>query len=198
MAAAAVPPSLQLYFEKAIQAYTQGCYEYAIDLLAHVVRQNPDATEPRRYLRLATQKLQAQHPPSLASQLAMLLLGLPFQLLAAVAILQGRHRHAVQHYERLLCLQPRSKGLLLRLASTLGGGGMDDAAAATYEELLGLDPDHLGALRRLARLSMKRGQDDQARRCFERILAIAPSDVEAQQGLRNLDALGTIKRGFTA
>ncbi|MBI3323227.1 MAG: tetratricopeptide repeat protein, partial [Candidatus Omnitrophica bacterium] len=73
----------------------------------------------------------------------------------------------------------------------------DDAALAAYEELLGIDPNHVQALRKLARLSMKRGSDDQARQCFERIITLAPNDLEAQQGLRNLDALGTIKKGFT-
>ena len=45
---------------------------------------------------------------------------------------------------------------------------------------------------------MKRGDDPQARQCFERILHLHPGDLEAQQSLRNLDALGTIKKGFSA
>ena len=56
---------------------------------------------------------------------------------------------------------------------------------------------HLGALRKLARLAMKRGNDAQTRQCFERILQLHPGDLQAQQSLRNLDALGTIKKGFT-
>lgn len=198
MPVSAMPSAVQPYFEKAIQAYTQGCYEYAIDLLTHVVRQTPDATEARRYLRLATQKHYAEQPPSMLSQFVGALLGAPLQVLAGLATIQGQHRQAIQHIERLLCLSPRSKGLLMQLATSLTSAGLDDAAAAAYDELLSLDPNHLGALRRLARLSMKRGQDDQARRCFERILAVTSNDLEAQQGLRNLDALGTIKRGFSA
>ena len=86
----------------------------------------------------------------------------------------------------------------MRLAATLVRRGLDDAALQTYEELLSIDPNHLGGLRHLARLAMKRSNDAQARQCFERILHLHPGDIEAQQSLRNLDALGTIKKGFSA
>jgi tetratricopeptide (TPR) repeat protein len=197
-ASAAVPTNLQPYFEKGIQAYTQGCYEYAVDLLTFVIRQAPDATEARRYLRLAIQKRFAQQPPSPAWLLLLALLTLPLRGWAILAQLRRRHHQAIHLYERLLGVCPRSKSLLLRLAVTLAQGGMDDAALQTYEELLAVDPNHLGALRKLARLAMKRGNDSQARQCFERILHLHPGDLEAQQSLRNLDALGTIKKGFSA
>ena len=193
-----VPATLQPYFEKGIQAYTQGSYAYAIDLLTYVIKQAPDATEARRYLRLAIQKQHSQAPPSLITTGISLLISFPIRVWAGVSAMQGRHRQAIAIYERLLCFLPRSRGLRLRLATCLTQSGMDDAAVQTYEELLGIDPNHLPALRKLARLSMKRGNDAQARRCFERILTLANNDLEAQQGLRNLDALGTIKKGFSS
>lgn len=198
MATPAVPTTLQPYFEKGIHAYTQGSYEYAVDLLTFVIKQAPDATEARRYLRLAVQKQYHQHPPSWLSQLAVFVFSMPLRGWALVCALQGQHRRAIQLYERLLSLQPRSRGLLMRLAATLSRAGLDDAALATYEELLSIAPNHVAGLRQFARLAMKHGHDSQARQCFERLLALAPNDLEAQQGLRNLDALGTIKKGFTA
>jgi tetratricopeptide (TPR) repeat protein len=189
---------LQPYFDKGLQAYTQGSYAYAVDVLTHVIKHAPDATEARRYLRLAIQKLSAQSPPSWVSQLARWLAGIPLRFWAGLCVLQGRTGQAVQLYEQLLCHQPRSRGLLMQLAGALHRAGLDDAALATYEELLTIDPRHLPALRKLARLAMKRGHDAQARHCFEQLLALAPTDLEAQQGLRNLDALGTIKKGFAA
>ncbi len=198
MPTAPVPISLQPYFDKGLQAYTQGSYAYAVDVLTFVIKQAPDATEARRYLRLAIQKLSVQHPPSWLSELVVLLMSLPLRLWAALCLLQGRTTQAFQWYERLLCQQPRSRSLLMQLAGTLHRAGLHDAALATYEELLHVDPRHLPALRKLARLAMKRGQDPQARHCFEKILSLIPNDLEAQQALRNLDALGTIKKGFTA
>jgi len=197
MATPSMPSGLQPYFEKGIQAYTQGSYAYAVDLLAFVIKHAPDATEARRYLRLAIQKQYAQSPPSLLTRLATELLTLPLHVWASLCTAQGQHRRAIHLYERLLCVQPRSKALLMNLAATLSRAGMDEAALAAYEEILGIDPNHVQALRKLARLSMKRGNDEQARQCFERILTLAPNDLEAQQSLRNLDALGTIKKGFT-
>lgn len=197
MVTATVPTDLQPYFEKGIQAYTQGSYEYAVDLLTLVVSHVPDATEARRYLRLAIQKQFTQHPPSIMTQLGLTFLTLPVRWWAVFAQLQGNLSHATQLYEWLLRLMPRSPGLLLRLAATLARRGLGDAALQTYEELLAIDPNHLGALRHLARLAMKRSNDAQARHCFERILHLRPGDLEAQQSLRNLDALGTIKKGFS-
>ena len=194
----AVPTDLQPYFDKGIQAYTQGSYEYAVDLLTFVIKYAPDATEARRYLRLAVQKQFTTNPPTSLSQLGLGLLTLPIRWWAMLVELQGKHRQAANIYEWLLHLTPRSRALLMRLAMTLTRGGLDDAALQTYEELLAVDPNHLGALRKLARLAMKRGNDPQARQCFERILHLHPGDLEAQQSLRNLDALGTIKKGFSA
>ncbi|MBI3321265.1 MAG: tetratricopeptide repeat protein [Candidatus Omnitrophica bacterium] len=197
MSAVPVPTDLQPYFEKGIQAYTQGSYEYAVDLLALVIKHAPDATEARRYLRLAIQKRFAQQPASPASQLGCTLLTLPVRGWAMLAQVRGETRQAINLYEWLLALTPRSRSLLMRLAMTLTSNGLEDAAVQTYEELLTVDPNHLGALRKLARLAMKRGNDAQARQCFERILHLHPGDLEAQQSLRNLDALGTIKKGFS-
>ena len=198
MASVAVPTTLQPYFDKGIQAYTQGSYAYAVDLLTFVVKQAPDATEARRYLRLAIQKQFEAQPPSPLSQLGLFCFTLPVRWMAVLAQLQGQVRRAINLYEWLLSLTPRSRSLLMRLAATLARSGLDDAALQTYEELLVIDPKHLGALRQLGRLAMKRGNDPQARQCFERILHLHPGDLEAQQSLRNLDALGTIKKGFSA
>ena len=197
-ATATVPTDLQPYFEKGIQAYTQGSYTYAVDLLTFVITQAPDATEARRYLRLAIQKQFANDPPSAMSQLGLSILTLPMRWWAMLAQLRGRSRQAITLYEWLLGLCPQSKSVLMRLAVTLSQTGLDDAALQTYEELLTIEPNHVGALRKLARLAMKHGNDPQARQCFERILHLHPGDLEAQQSLRNLDALGTIKKGFSA
>ena len=192
-----VSETLQPYFDKGIQAYTQGSYAYAIDLFTYVLKQAPDATEARRYLRLAVQKQLTQHPPSPLTHLGLWFLTLPVRGWAGLAQLQGRTRQAIQLYEWLLSLMPRSRSLLLQLAAAFTKTGLEDAALQTYEELLTLDQNHAGALRKLARLAMKRGNDAQARQCFERILHAHPGDLEAQQSLRNLDALGTLKKGFT-
>jgi tetratricopeptide (TPR) repeat protein len=192
----AVSTDLQPYFDKGIQAYTQGSYEYAVDLLTFVIKHAPDATEARRYLRLAIQKQFAQQPPSPVSQAGVVALTFPLRGWAMLAQLRGKTRQAINLFEWLLSLTPRSRSLLMRLAMTLTQSGLDDAALQTYEELLTVDPNHLGALRKLARIAMKQSNDPKARQCFERILKLHPGDLEAQQSLRNLDALGTIKKGF--
>ena len=198
MTAVTVPTDLQPYFDKGIQAYTQGSYEYAVDLLTYVLKQAPDATEARRYLRLAIQKQFTRHPASPLSQLGYAAATIPVLAWAILCQLRGNTRQAINLYEWLLSLMPRSRALLMRLATTLAASGLEDAALQTYEELLTIDPNHAPALRKLARLAMKRSNDAQARQCFERILHLHPGDLEAQQGLRNLDALGTIKKGFSA
>jgi tetratricopeptide (TPR) repeat protein len=194
---ASVPSDLAPYFAKGIQAYTQGSYDYAIDLLTFVLEHAPDATEARRYLRLAIQKQFVQRPPSALSQAALATLMLPVRWWATLSQWRGRRREAIRRYEWLLRLLPRSRSLLMRLGMTLSQSGLEDAAVHTYEELLAIAPHHLSALRHLARLAMKRGNDPQARQCFEQILHLHPGDLEAQQSLRNLDALGTIKKGFS-
>ena len=198
MASAAVPTDLQPYFDKGIQAYTQGCYDYAVDLLGFVIRHAPDATEARRYLRLATQKQFTAHPPSSLVLAGRWFLTLPARGWAMLLQMQGQTRQAIGLYEWLVSCSPRSQSLLLSLAATLTQASLEDAALQIYDELLSVNPNHPAALRKLARLAMKHGNDAQARQCFERILKLHPGDLEAQQSLRNLDALSTIKKGFSA
>lgn len=197
MPAATVPNNLKPYFDKGIQAYTQGSYDYAVDLFDFIVTYAPDATEARRYLRLAIQKRFQQQPPSVLTQLGMQLATLPIRFWALVCLWRGNASQTIRLYEWLLRLTPRSTGLLMDLAAVLTRQNLEDAAQQTYEELLGIAPNHIAALRKFARLSMKRGNDAQARQCFERIMQLHPGDLEAQQNLRNLDALGTIKKGFS-
>ena len=194
---AAVSTDLQPYFEKGIQAYTQGSYEYAVDLLTFVIRHAPDATEARRYLRLATQKQYAGSPPSPIVLAGRWLLTLPARGWAVMLQLQGQTRQAIGLYEWLVSCAPHSQSLLLRLATTLTQASLEDAALQIYDELLAINPNHFGALHKLARLAMKHGDDAKARQCFERILKLRPGELEAQQSLRNLDALSTIKKGFS-
>ena len=92
--------------------------------------------------------------------------------------------------ERAMVSLVTQRGLLL-----IGEPG---TAKSMLSELLAADPQHIGALRHLARLAMKKGNDALARQCLERILKLRTGDLEAQQSLRNLDALGTIKKGFAA
>lgn len=198
MGSPAIPVNLQPYFDKGIQAFTQGSYEYAVDLFTFVVNQAPDATEARRYLRLAIQKNSAEAPHSALTQLGLGIATLPVRLWAMLAQMRGQSKEAIRWYEWLLRLMPKSTVLLMRLAMTLNKSGLDDAAQQSYEELLAIAPNHLGALRKLARLAMKRSNDPLARQCFEKILHLHAGDLEAQQSLRNLDALGTIKKGFSA
>lgn len=198
MASTEVPNDLAPYFQKGVQAYTQGSYEYSIDLLTFVIKQAPDATEARRYLRLAIQKNFSKNPPSPIVLFGLGILTLPVRAIAIIAQEAGQTEQATQLFEWLLNINPGSTALLLRLATTLSKRGLDDAAIQTYEELLAVDSNHLPGLRKLARLAMKRSDDTQSRDCFERILKLKPTDVEAQQSIRNLDALGTLKKGFSA
>ena len=193
-----VPTNLQPYFEKGIHAYTQGSYEYAVDLLTFVIRHAPDATEARRYLRLAIQKQFTVNPPSPIAQAGGWLLTFPVRGWAMLLRMRGRTRQAISLYEWLVSCSPRSQSLLLSLAAMLTQASLEDAAFQVYEELLSLNPNHSTALRKFARLAMKHGNDTQARQCFERLLKLHPGDLEAQQSLRNLDALSTIKKGFSA
>jgi tetratricopeptide (TPR) repeat protein len=147
---------------------------------------------------LAIQQLDSQRPPSWLAKLVTLIVSLPLRAVALFYAFQGQYLKAVHLDERLLCLQPRSRGLLMHLAASLTRAGLDEAALATYEELVGFAPNYLPGLRQLARLAMKHGNDHKARQCFQQILTLAPSDLEAQQGVRNLDALGTLKKGFAA
>ncbi len=184
------------YLEKGRAALEQQQLDYAIELFSHALTLQPDAAEARHLLRVAMQRRLKQQPDSPLTRLTRTLQTLWPSLQATIAELRRDFLHASHHYEAALRHDPTSVRLLTGLARALIHLRFAAAAITTLEEIYELDKKNLFALRNLGQLNVAVDRYDQARRYYEEILKIAPHDLEAERGLKNLDALGTIRQTF--
>ena len=65
-----------------------------------------------------------------------------------------------------------------------------------FEEIRVINPNSIVALKNLGQIYSQLDNYSAARKCYETILKIVPHDPEAEKGIKNLDALGTIKDSF--
>lgn len=183
---------------RGIEALATGQRPYAIECFTQVLADHPDSLEARRHLRQALrQQAAAQRANPLTAALGTLR-ALPLLLRAQLAEQRKDWTAAASGYDLALRQAPNQSGWLYRLGQALLQQGQETAAIETMEEAAQLNPRMLPATRQLADLYLKRGDDQHARACFERILKAVPHDIQAERGLKNLDAMGTIRKGFSA
>ena len=180
------------------EALKTGQLPYAIECFTQVLGDQPGSLEARRGLRQATRTQAEAQPSGGLTALTRKLGALPHLLRAQLAAGRKDWTQAASAYDAALRQSPLEPAWLYRLGRTLLAQGQEPAAIETLEESVQLNPNFLPASRQLAELYLKRGDDQHARACFERILKAVPHDIQAERGLKNLDAMGTIRKSFGA
>jgi tetratricopeptide (TPR) repeat protein len=103
--------------------------------------------------------------------------------LGHVRVLQGRHREAVDCFERALQRRPDAATTHNMLASALRGAGRYDEAVAHCRRALELRPDYPQAHHDLGRLLLGLGRLDEARASIEAAIALSPDRGEYYRSL---------------
>ena len=183
---------------RGIEALTAGQWPYAIECFTQVLADHPDSLEARRCLRQALRKQEEAAPANPLTAALRTLQAWPIVLQAQLAQQRKDWNAAAAAYDLALRQAPRQASWLYQLGQMLLQLGQEAAAVETLEESIAANPKLLAATRQLADLYLKRGDDQHARACFERILKVVPHDIQAERGLKNLDAMGTIRKGFGA
>ncbi|MBM3253705.1 MAG: tetratricopeptide repeat protein [Candidatus Omnitrophica bacterium] len=190
------PKEIKDLFDKGVSAFNRKNYEYAIELFSQILRLKFDFAEARHYLRLAEQKFFKEHPPKLLSRILNRFYCFFYGLRASIFYLQNNIKRSVDEYEKLLRKEPFDEKALLKLARIFQKINDANSALRLFEEVVQLKPKNIEALKRLGELYIKTDDLPRARSCFNAVLSISPYDLDAEKFLRNLDALGTLKKNF--
>ena len=183
---------------RGIEALNTQQWPYAIECFTQVLVDVPDSVDARRLLRQALRQQAAGAASNPLVALGCLCQAWPAVLQAQWAAGRKDWAAAAAAYDRALHHAPRQSAWLHQLGQALLEQHQETAAIDALEEAVELNPKLLAPLRQLADLHLKRGDDQRARACFEKILTIVPHDIQAERGLKNLDAMGTIRKGFGA
>lgn len=183
--------------EKVTDAIERQNYDYAIELLSHLLDQNPKDLKARQMI-WATERRKFAAAGSKVS--AFKTLG-PW-VAAAIHSLTGKHDQIIKDCERYLVINPESAVMRDKLAQAALEGGDMELAIAAYESAREVDPTNVACLRQLGRLykekfetSRKREDMTLAMQRFEELQRLRPLDHEAKSAAQMLAAQRAIEDG---
>lgn len=183
---------LKEFYNKGLLAFEKQNYDYAIEIFTQMLSSQYDHLEARHYLHLSLQKKAAGSKPSLASYINK-----PFLLMQANGMLKKDNAPGcLEMLEKILASNPSDSEILKKIADIFYKKGMAMHAINNLEEAKLVNPKDIFTLKKLGELYVKKEDYHNAKTTYESALKINPNDTDALKSLKNLDALGTLKREF--
>ncbi len=184
------------YYNKGLFAFEKKNYDYDIELFSQTLSLKKDFADARHYLRLSEQRKFQENPPGAISLFFNKIKNSPLLLKAIILDIKNQPAQATDEYEKILRSEPSNTYVLTRLAQDLLKERDVPSALKAFEEIRLIDSNNIVALKNLGQLYSQMDNYSSARQCYETILKILPHDLEAEKGIKNLDALGAIKQSF--
>ncbi len=185
------------YYNKGLFAFEKKNYDYAIELFSQALSLKKDFADARHYLRLSEQRKFEENPPGVLTTLFNKIINLPSFVKAIIFDIKNQPGLSIDEYEKILRSEPNNTYILTRLAQDLLKERDAASALKVFEEIRVINPNSIVALKNLGQIYSQMDNYLAARECYETILKIVPHDPEAEKGIKNLDALGTIKDSFS-
>lgn len=183
---------LKEFYANGLLAFEKQNYDYAVDIFSQITSAQYDHLEARHYLHLSLQKKAEGSKPSIAASLNKFLL-----LIQANSMLKKDDiRGSLEMLEKIMLSNPNDSEALKKIADIFYKKGMALNAISNLEEAKVLNPKDVDTLKKLGELYVKREDYRNAKTAYESALKINPNDTEVLKSLKNLDALGTMKREF--
>lgn len=183
---------LKEFYNNGLLAFEKQNYDYAIDIFSQIISARYDHLEARRYLHLSLQKKAGGSKPSLVGSVNKL-----FFLIQANAMLKKDNiPGCLEILEKIMAANPNDSEILKKIADIFYKKGMTMHAINNLEEAKTVNPKDIDALKKLGELYVKKEDYHNAKSAYESALKINPNDTEVLKSLKNLDALGTMKREF--
>jgi len=183
-----LPPRLQQCHERAVQALKAGNARVAAELLAALIAEEPGCAEARRALCEARLAASGGPPKGLRRCLAKARLAWPLQRTGPALLQAGRTDEALRLADKLLCVDPSSRDVLLFLARCSAAVGASAAAAETLEVAVLLFPGDAVCWRALAEQCAKARRPVRAAEAHRRLADLCPGDVQVREALRRAAA----------
>ncbi len=180
-------------FEKARAALERKNYDYAIETLLSALELEPEFLKARQILRAA--EIQATGKKSLFGRGLKSMGTMPGVARARMALKKGNALEALRLAEEALRTAPTSIPALEILAEAGEAAGMPEVAVHAMETAVETHPDNIDLLRKLGRAYSQVDELEKAVACYRKIVSLRPNDQEAQKGLKDAQALRTMRRG---
>lgn len=185
-------------FEKAKAALEKRNYDYAIALLLSYIKTKPEVLEPRKMLRLAQmQKAEGKDLSQPLNKILSILTNIPGYIKVFLLIKKENWLELSLEIESLLTNNPHDYFLLSKLSAVFEKLEFLELAIDSYKQVLAVDKRNIVALRALARIHKDKMEEfGEAKIYCEKILTVIPHDMEAERMIKDMAAIGTMKKGW--
>ena len=184
------------FYQKGLQALKKNNYAYAIELLGTILQSHPEFTQCRHYLLKAARENQKSKKVSILKLISIEIKIILLNLKIAYFYLQNNFALAIKMQEDIVLLAPDNISALYRLASFFYKVNKPNIAIVVLEEIIFIDQKNPAALQLLARLYFQSKNYINAKTTASILLDISPRNLEAENIIKDISALGTIEKGF--
>ncbi|MFH0772249.1 MAG: tetratricopeptide repeat protein [Candidatus Omnitrophota bacterium] len=192
-----IPKEVRDYYEKGIAAIKRGNYGYAVELFSSALALKQDYAEARYYLWLSLWERQKRSPDALKMRMIIGKITGFFLTLRGLSLKKsGKTWEAVYQLEKSMKFDPCNIRILNAIAECLLSENQTLNAVKILEAIPLLDKKNYNAFKKLGKLYASLDNYDKARAYYEAAIDVNPSDEEAEQGLKDLDALRALKGSF--
>ncbi|OGX28150.1 MAG: hypothetical protein A3F87_01565 [Omnitrophica WOR_2 bacterium RIFCSPLOWO2_12_FULL_51_24] len=190
-----LPVQIRDYYNKGVEAVKRGNFGYAIELFSSALALKQDFAEARFYLWLSLWEQQKHHP-----NIMKLIIGKisAFLTMMGAYSLQksGKTWEAIYQFEKAMRADPANTAILNAIADCFLSEGQTLNAIKILEGVPMIDNNDSKTLKKLAGLYKSVENYEKARAFYQATLQVNPNDMDAEHGIKELDAIKTIKGTF--
>ncbi len=193
-----LPKEVKDYYDKGLAALKRENFDYAVELFSSALALKQDFADGRFYLWFALREQQKRSlDPLKIKALLRKIIGLLLMLRGISLQKRGRSWEAIYQFEKAMKADPGSIATLNAIANCFLNEGQTLNALKILEAVPQINNRNVKALKRLGNLYMKIENYEKARIYYQAALKVNPYDMEAERGVKDLDALGTLKGSFS-
>ncbi len=185
-----------VFYQKGLQALKKNNFAYAIELFRTLLEQYPQFTQCRHYLLRAARENQNSKKVSILSLSLTGINVLLLNLKVTYFHLKNKFDIAIKLQEKLILLVPDNISALYKLAFFFSKTNKPNSAIVVLEEIFFIDKRNLPALKLLVRLYFQSKNYTKAKTTAAILLDISPQNLEAENIIKDISALGTIEKGL--
>lgn len=187
-------PKARDLFNRGFVAMERGNLDYAMDMFAACLYEEPMLHRARKFLRAAEIKAFKSKGSGLMTRAITSLIGLPSAITAQAFLNSGKAMQALAAIEKALRKDPLNMSLIRLLGRAAELLQEPEIAIQTLVMAREHDPDNPQILRWLGELLMKTGQPRLAKECFEHLCEILPTDGDALKSLKDAMAVDSMTK----
>lgn len=190
-----IPKEIKDYYDKGIAAIQRENYAYAVELFGAALALKEDFAEARYYLWLSLWENHKRHSNIFTSLVGKITSGI-LNMQALSMRKTGKTSQAIYTYEKAMRADPGNGTILNAIADCFISEGQTWNAIKILEGVPLIDNTDFASLKKLAGLYRTMENYDKARAYYSAALKANPNDMEAEHGIKELDAIKTLKGNF--